>query len=94
MVIVLQDLRSELRGRYLSVIRQLAGVQCEVDMFSCTHVEGTFLSADIHGTEYLIENLKTPADVYKSALLRHSDIISITVSDLSKSHEPEPDRPL
>jgi len=55
-------------------------------MYESTNLSCTFNTADIHGCEFIVEDLKTPTgEMYKSALLRASDIIALTIHESGDS---------
>ena len=76
---IFQAVRAELRDRYLKVLRHSVGKPCKVNLFESTTLHCDFGSADIHGAEFLVENLKTPTDSYPSALLRSTDIVAMQI---------------
>lgn len=72
-------MRAELRERYLKVLKHSLGKPCKVNLYESTSLHCDFSSADIHGTEFLVENLQTPTESYSSAILRSADIIAIEI---------------
>lgn len=72
------------------MIKQSANKPCTVNMYGSTNLRCTFASADIHGCEFLVENLETPTgETYTSALLRANDIIAISIDDTTQTVDAE-----
>lgn len=59
-------------------------------MYELTTLDCTLTSADIHGCEFLVENLETPnGESYGAALLRATDIIAISVHGSNRQSSEE-----
>ena len=75
----IQQSRSFLRERYLRALFALSNKPCKLALYESTKLEGTFRSTDIETTAFQISNLVTPTGVLPEALIRASDVVTITV---------------
>lgn len=76
---VVQESRSFLRERFLRALFALSNKPCTFSMYERTKVEATFRSTDIETTAFQVSNLVTPMGVFPEALIRASDVLTITV---------------
>ncbi|VDK68730.1 unnamed protein product [Litomosoides sigmodontis] len=79
-----QKQRAELRERFLRLMSFLGGKQVEIDMHERTQVSGKFSAIKANQTHYVVDSLVTPIGVVNHAILRMSDTITISTSDLSE----------
>lgn len=76
---VIQESRSFLRERFLRALFAVSNKPCTFSMYERTKVEATFRSTDIETTSFQVSNLVTPMGVLPEALVRASDVLTITV---------------
>ena len=76
----IQKNRALLRERYLRALFAVANKPCSLRMYEKTEINATLRSSDIETTTFQVSNLETPMGVYPEALIRASDILTITVS--------------
>ena len=67
------------RERFLMLIGALKGKRMNFTMHERTHVSGVFETMNREGNAIAVRALETPLGKQESALLRVSDIISMTV---------------
>ncbi|VBB30508.1 unnamed protein product [Acanthocheilonema viteae] len=79
-----QKQRAELRERFLRFMSFLGGKQVELDMHERTQVAGKFGAIKADQTHYIVDALITPIGVINHAILRMSDTIIISTSDLNE----------
>ncbi|KPI93055.1 hypothetical protein RR46_14276 [Papilio xuthus] len=73
-----QDARAKLRESFLKAVNSLHGESCSIFTYEQSKLTGTFSSWKPDGSEVLIHDMKTPANiVMTSALLRTPDILAI-----------------
>ncbi|XP_014366880.2 uncharacterized protein LOC106717522 [Papilio machaon] len=73
-----QEARAKLRESFLKAVNSLHGECCSILTYEQSKLTGTFSSWKPDGSEVLIHDLKTPANiVMTSALLRIPDILAI-----------------
>ncbi|XP_013143589.1 PREDICTED: uncharacterized protein LOC106107323 [Papilio polytes] len=73
-----QEARAKLRESFLKAVNSLHGERCSILTYEQSKLTGTLSSWKPDGTEVLIHDLKTPANiVMSSALLRTPDILAI-----------------
>ncbi|CAG5049985.1 unnamed protein product [Parnassius apollo] len=78
-----QEARAKLRETFLKAVNVLNGETCTVLTFEQSTLAGTFSGWKPDGTDILISDLKTPANIkMASALLRNSDILAIKFDNL------------
>ncbi|XP_068632147.1 uncharacterized protein [Battus philenor] len=73
-----QKARGKLRESFLNAVNVLNGEPCSVLTYEQSTLSGIFSGWKPNGTEVLIRDLKTPANIkMTSALLRTPDILAI-----------------
>ncbi|CAH2106217.1 unnamed protein product [Euphydryas editha] len=74
-----QEARAQLRETFLRAMNELKGEQCQILTYEHSKLEGTFSGWKPDGTEIIVQDLKTPANIkMSSALIRTPDIITMT----------------
>uniref|UniRef100_A0A914ZE11 Gem-associated protein 7 n=2 Tax=Parascaris univalens TaxID=6257 RepID=A0A914ZE11_PARUN len=73
-----EEMRGELRERYLRMISSLGGKQVTVDMHEKTRVSGKFVAMKSDGSHFAVDSLSTPLGVIEHAILRMGDTLCIT----------------
>ena len=76
----IQRSRAFLRERFLRALFAVSNRPCTFRMYEKTVVNATFRSTDIETTAFHVSNLVTPMGVLPEALIRASDVLTITVS--------------
>ena len=74
-----EEVRSELRKEFLQICNQMTDRKCEIQLFSGFQSGGTLRAVDREIMNFGIEDLKTPIGIEKVAVLRSSDVNSLTV---------------
>ena len=74
-----QESRAFLRERFLRALFAVSNKPCTFRMYEKTVVTGTFRSTDIETTTFQVSNLVTPMGVLPEALIRASDVLTITM---------------
>ncbi|OWR44012.1 uncharacterized protein LOC116773044 [Danaus plexippus] len=73
-----QEARRQLRESFLRDVSELKGQPCHILTYEQSTLEATFKGWKPDGSEVLVSNLKTPANIImSSALLRTPDILAI-----------------
>lgn len=80
-----QQARTFLRERFLRLMAALNGQQAEISMHGKTNVAGIIRAMDINVQSIQISDLTTPIGVLPEAVLRVSDIRTVSVKDIEKS---------
>ena len=80
----IQESRSFLRERFLRALFAVSNKPCTFSMYERTKVEGTFRSTDIETTAFQVSNLVTPMGILPEAIIRASDVLTITVDTNSE----------
>ncbi|CAG4983335.1 unnamed protein product [Colias eurytheme] len=74
-----QQARAELREGFLRSVSELQGQPCNILTYEKSTLEATFSVWKPDGTEVLVNDLKTPANlIMQSAILRTPDILAFT----------------
>lgn len=81
---VKQDQRTFLRERFLRMIGMLTDLQADILMYGRTKVKADLGATDIDVQNIQVRNLETPMGTVANAIMRTSDIVSITVNDISE----------
>ena len=82
----IQASRSFLRERFLRALLAISNKPCTMTLYERTKVEATFRSTDMETTTFQVSNLVTPMGVLPEALIRASDVLTITV-DLEQEEQ-------
>jgi gem associated protein 7 len=80
----IQQSRVFLRERFLRALFAVSNKPCTFRMYEKTLVNATFRSTDIEATAFQVSNLVTPMGVLPEALIRASDVLTITVATKSE----------
>ena len=80
----IQQSRAFLRERFLRALFAVSNKPCTFRMYEKTVVNATFRSTDIETTAFQVSNLMTPMGVLPEALIRASDVLTITVDTKSE----------
>ena len=80
----IQQSRAFLRERFLRALFAVSNKSCTFRMYEKTVVNATFRSTDIETTAFQVSNLMTPMGVLPEALIRASDVLTITVETKSE----------
>ncbi|XP_044735359.1 uncharacterized protein LOC123297675 [Chrysoperla carnea] len=75
-----QQIRTELRQRFLKLITRLQGKQCSFKTCENTNVEALFKVCDPNFETIIVENLKTPVMSYDNVKLRETIASSNNIS--------------
>lgn len=81
-----EDQRTFLRERFLRLMAVLNGQEAEISMFEKTKVTCVLGPVDIDLHHIQVHELVTPMGTIPDAMLRASDVISMTVPDLKPGH--------
>ncbi|KAJ8322289.1 hypothetical protein KUTeg_000760 [Tegillarca granosa] len=81
-----EEQRTFLRERFLRLMAALNGQEAEVSMFEKTKVTCVLGPVDIDLQHIQVHELVTPMGIIPDAVLRSSDVISLTVPDLKPGH--------
>ncbi|XP_066541242.1 gem-associated protein 7 isoform X2 [Hoplias malabaricus] len=73
-----QQLRSELRERFLRTLIAMTDKQVEFSLYEKVRVRARFGASDIDILNFQVSDLQTPLGVQKEALLRCQDMISFS----------------
>ncbi len=76
----IQQSRAFLRERFLRALFAVSNKPCTFRMYEKTVVNATFRSTDIETTAFQVSNLVTPMGVLPEALIRASDVLTVTVA--------------
>ena len=76
----IQRSRAFLRERFLRALFAVSNRPCTFRMYEKTVVNATFRSTDIETTVFHVSNLVTPMGVLPEAMIRASDVLTITVA--------------
>ena len=86
-----QAQRAFLRERFLRMLTSISELPMETTLYNKQRLKASFGAADLDVSNIQVNDLKTPLGTQPAALLRTSDIISITVNliDNDKEHIQE-----
>ena len=74
-----QESRAFLRERFLRALFAVSNKPCTFRMYERTEVKATFRSTDIETSAFQVSNLVTPMGVFPEAMIRASDVLTMTV---------------
>ena len=74
-----EEARSELRKEFLQVLGHITDQKCEIELFSGFQSGGTLRAVDREIMNFCVEDLKTPIGVERHAVVRATDVNTLTV---------------
>lgn len=74
--------RTFLRERFLRLLTSFAGQSADIILCNKNQVNAKFVISDVDVLQFQVSNLSTPIGVHSHAILRTTDIISLTFKQI------------